>query len=184
MYTHIYVHKYVYAYIHIYMIWLWQCCVCSCLQHSTGWEATWRETCCPPGWGICTRNTRRTRVFFRPTSVSPFLNSMSAFLSFRIPAQSILLGGESNVSQTESREWNSNRRRKTYAHAHCFHVVLWLQGDLQDFGAVDDLLIAGCRHGFTSDAVHLIKGVGLQDALISRTNEDLQTERVLASVAM
>lgn len=29
-------------------------------------------------------------MFFRPTSVSPFLSSMSEFLSFRIPAQSML----------------------------------------------------------------------------------------------
>lgn len=68
---------------------VWKC-FSRCLQHSIGWEATWRETCCPPGCGTCTRNTRRTRVFFRPTSVSPFLSSMSAFLSFRIPTQSIL----------------------------------------------------------------------------------------------
>lgn len=68
--------------------------------------------------------------------------------------------------------------------AHCFHVVLWLKGDLQDFGAVDDLLVAGCRHRFAGDAVDLIKGVGLEDALISRTDEDLQTKWVLASVAM
>lgn len=74
--------------------------------------------------------------------------------------------------------------KKTNAHAHCFHVVLGLQGDLQDFGAIDDLLIAGGCHGFASDAVHLVEGVGLQDALIGRTDEDLQTEWLLASVAM
>lgn len=68
--------------------------------------------------------------------------------------------------------------------SHCFHVVLWLQGDLEDFGAVDDLLKAGGRDCLASDAVHLIKGVGLEDALIGRTNEDLQAERLLASVAM
>lgn len=55
-----------------------------------GSEATWRDTSWPPGWGMWTRNTSRTRVFFRPMSVSPFLSSMSAFLSFRIPTQSIL----------------------------------------------------------------------------------------------
>lgn len=68
--------------------------------------------------------------------------------------------------------------------SHCFHVVLWLQGDLQDFGAVDDLLIAGGRNGLTGDAVDLVKGVGLEDALICCTNEDLQTKWLLASVAM
>lgn len=60
------------------------------LQHSIGSEATWSDTSWPPGWGMWTRNTSRTRVFFRPMSVSPFLSSMSAFLSFRIPTQSIL----------------------------------------------------------------------------------------------
>lgn len=60
------------------------------LQHSIGWEATWRDVRWPPGWGMWTRKTKRTRVFFRPISVSPFLSSMSAFLSFKIPTQSIL----------------------------------------------------------------------------------------------
>lgn len=60
------------------------------LQHSIGWEATWRDMRWPPGWGMWTRKTKRTRVFFRPISVSPFLSSMSAFLSFKIPTQSIL----------------------------------------------------------------------------------------------
>lgn len=58
-----------------------------------GSEATWRDTSWPPGCGMWTRNTKRTRVFFRPMSVSPFLSSMSAFLSFRIPTQSILGDG-------------------------------------------------------------------------------------------
>lgn len=60
------------------------------LQHSIGWEATWRDMRWPPDWGMWTRKTKRTRVFFRPISVSPFLSSMSAFLSFKIPTQSIL----------------------------------------------------------------------------------------------
>lgn len=68
--------------------------------------------------------------------------------------------------------------------SHCFHVVLWLQGDLQDFGAVDDLLEAGGRHRLAGDAVDLIESVRLQDAFISRTDEDLQAERLLPSVAM
>lgn len=98
-------------------------------------------------------------------------------------------GAVNSVGRREQSEPNGERGTKfkqetTNAHAHCFHVVLGLQGDLQDFGAVDDLLIAGCRHGFASDAMHLIKGVGLQDALISRADEDLQTQWVLASVAM
>lgn len=49
---------------------------------------------------------------------------------------------------------------------------------------MDDLLKAGGRNSFSGDAVDLIKGVWLEDALIRRTNEDLQAERLLASVAM
>lgn len=74
--------------------------------------------------------------------------------------------------------------RKKQAIAHRFHVVLWLQGDLQDFGAVDHLLEAGGRDRFASDAVHLVEGVRLEDALVCRTNKDLQAERLLASVAV
>lgn len=64
-------------------------------QHSIGREATWRARTRPGGAtggarGRWVRNTKRTRVFFLPTSVSPFLSSMSEFLSFRIPAQSML----------------------------------------------------------------------------------------------
>ena len=65
------------------------------LQHSIGSEATCRASTRPgaPAGGArgrWVRNTSRTRVFFLPTSVSPFLSSMSEFLSFRIPAQSML----------------------------------------------------------------------------------------------
>lgn len=67
---------------------------------------------------------------------------------------------------------------------HCFHVVLWLQGDFEDFGAVDNLLITGGCHCLASDAVDLIKGVGLEDALIGCTDEDLEAKRLLASVAV
>lgn len=62
--------------------------------------------------------------------------------------------------------------------------MLWLQGDLEDFGAVDDLLEAGGRNRFSSDAVDLIKGVRLEDALVRRANEDLQAEWLLASIAL
>lgn len=78
-------------------------------QHSMGREATCRARTRPGGAtggarGRWVRNTRRTRVFFRPTSVSPFLSSMSEFLSFRIPAQSML------------------------RHKECFLNCKWLQG--------------------------------------------------------
>lgn len=68
--------------------------------------------------------------------------------------------------------------------SHCFHVVLWLQRDLQHFGAVDDLLKAGGGHRFASDAVNLVEGVRLEDALVRRADEDLKAERLLASVAV
>lgn len=68
--------------------------------------------------------------------------------------------------------------------SHCFHVVLWLQGHLEHFGAVDDLLIAGGRNRLASDAVDLIEGMRLEDALVRCANEDLQAKRLLAPVAM
>lgn len=70
------------------------------------------------------------------------------------------------------------------AFSHGFHVVLRLQGDLQDFGAVDDLLEAGGGHRFAGDAVHLVEGVRLEDALVCGADEDLKAQRLLASVAV
>ena len=72
-------------------------CECACVgswhsQHSTGIEAACSDSTFPLGWGMCTRNTTRTRVFFLPISVSPFRSSMSEFRSLRMPAQSILQG--------------------------------------------------------------------------------------------
>ena len=64
-------------------------CVCD-LQHSMGLEEACRDTVLPLGWVMCTRNTILTRVFLRPMSVSPLRSSMSEFLSFRMPAQSML----------------------------------------------------------------------------------------------
>lgn len=57
-----------------------------------GFEATCRDSVRPLGCGMWTRKTSLTLVFFLPMSVSPFRSSMSEFLSFRIPAQSTLLG--------------------------------------------------------------------------------------------
>lgn len=64
--------------------------VCHYLQHSMGLEATCRERVLPLACGIWTLKTSRTRVFFRPMSVSPLRSSMSEFRSFNIPAQSML----------------------------------------------------------------------------------------------
>lgn len=49
---------------------------------------------------------------------------------------------------------------------------------------MDDLLEAGGRHRFASDAVDLVEGVRLEDALVRRADEDLKAERLLASVAV
>ena len=68
--------------------------------------------------------------------------------------------------------------------SHGFHVVLWLQGNLQDFGAVDYLLQAGGGDRLARDAVDLVEGVRLQDALVRGADEDLQAERLLALVAV
>ena len=39
------------------------------------------------------------------------------------------------------------------------HVVLRQEGDLQDFGAGDDDLLAGCGHRLARDPVHLVEGM-------------------------
>jgi len=49
---------------------------------------------------------------------------------------------------------------------------------------VDNLLVAGGCNRFTGDAVDLIEGVGLEDALISCSDKDLEGKWLLASVAM
>lgn len=70
------------------------------LQHSTGTDAVCSDSTLPLARGMCVRNTTRTRVFFRPTSVSPFRSSMSELRSLRIPAQSML------SKQAEERRYN------------------------------------------------------------------------------
>lgn len=49
---------------------------------------------------------------------------------------------------------------------------------------MDNLLITGGCNRLASDAVDLIEGVGLEDALVCCTDEDLQAKRLLASVAV
>lgn len=49
---------------------------------------------------------------------------------------------------------------------------------------MDDLLKAGGGHRFASDAVDLIEGVRLEDALVCGADKDLEAERLLASVAV
>lgn len=61
-------------------------------------------------------------------------------------------------------------------YSHNFHVVLWLQRDLQHFSPVDQPLQAGCGDGLPGDAVDLVEGVRFQKPLISRADEDLQPQ--------
>lgn len=92
-------------------------------QHSMGNEATCRAKTRPGGTmggdsGRCVRNTKRTRVFFLPTSVSPFRSSMSEFLSFRIPAQSMLRGKHRNscMSAYWDIQWHSITGQMSLSH--------------------------------------------------------------------
>src|SRR4029434_9377165 len=86
-------------------------------QHSMGWEAVCSEMYWPLGWGMCTRNTTRTRVFLRPMSVSPFLSSMSALRSFKIPAQSILRTYTHTQTQIYKHTHNDTHTH-THTHTH------------------------------------------------------------------
>lgn len=49
---------------------------------------------------------------------------------------------------------------------------------------MEQLLIAGGGDSLACDAVDLVEGVRLQDPLISRADEDLQAQRLFASVSM
>ena len=55
-------------------------------------------------------------------------------------------------------------------------MIFWLQGDLQHFSPVHHPLHAGCGDGLPSDAVDLIEGVGFQEPLVRRPDEDLQPQ--------
>lgn len=60
------------------------------------------------------------------------------------------------------------------------HVVLGEQRDLQDLGAGDDDLLAGCGHGFPCDPVNLVEGVRPQVTVICRSDEHLHVDGLLA----
>lgn len=81
---------------------------CCYLQHSMGLEATCKERVLPLACGIWTLKTRRTRVFFRPMSVSPLRSSMSEFRSFNIPAQSMLSKGKHRAIKFTSRRFEED----------------------------------------------------------------------------
>lgn len=138
-----------------------RCCISYCRavviktsnsQHSMGREATWRARTRPGGAtggarGRCVRNTKRTRVFFLPTSVSPFLSSMSEFLSFRMPAQSML----QNIIVFYSKFIERSVERAvvdslSLFHSHCCHVVLRVEGDVEQLGPRLDALMTGSAH--------------------------------------
>lgn len=109
-----------------------------------------------------------------------------------MPAQSILcetIEKKKKATCEQTWEFYTNSLRKTNWTLvgfllHGFHVVLWLQRDLQDFGAIHDLLVAVGGDRLASDSVNLIKSVRLQDALIGCTNKNLEDKWILASVAM
>lgn len=65
---------------------------------------------------------------------------------------------------------------------HCSHVVLGLQGDLQNFGATDHPLQAGRGDRLTGDPVDLVEGVWFQDPLVSCPYKHLQTQQSCASI--
>lgn len=114
-------------------------------------------------------------MFFRPMSVSPFLSSMSAFLSFRIPTQSIL--GDTRQQLRPSMEPQVSKGSclaVSLDYSHHSHVVLWLQRDLQHFGPVHHPLHAGRGNSLPGDAVDLVKGVRFQDLLIRCADIDLE----------
>lgn len=69
-------------------------------------------------------------------------------------------------------------------YSHGPHVVLRQQGDLQDLGVVVQGLVARGGHGLAGDAVHLVEGVGPQEPVVGRADEQLQGQRLALHVAM
>lgn len=56
---------------------------------------------------------------------------------------------------------------------HGSHVIFWKQWDLQDFGVGQDGLVAGGGDCLPRDPVDLVEGVGPQQAVVGRPNEQL-----------
>ena len=69
-------------------------------------------------------------------------------------------------------------------YSHGSHVVLWEQGDLQHLGVGLQDLVACGGHGLAGDAVDLVEGVGAQQAVVRRADEELQGERLVLHVAV
>lgn len=64
------------------------------------------------------------------------------------------------------------------------HVVLWQQWDLQDLGVVVQGLVARRGHRLPGDTVDLVEGVGPQQPVIGRADEQLQGQRLALHVAV
>lgn len=56
---------------------------------------------------------------------------------------------------------------------HGSHVVLWQQWDFQDFGVGEDGFMTGGGDGLARDPVDLVEGVGSQQAVVGRPDEQL-----------
>lgn len=56
---------------------------------------------------------------------------------------------------------------------HGSHVVFRQKWDFQDFGVRKDGFMAGRRDGFPRDPMNLVEGMGPQQAVVGRPNEQL-----------
>lgn len=63
-----------------------------------------------------------------------------------------------------------------FFYSHHPHVILRLQRDFQHFSPVDHPLQAGRGDSLPSDAMDLVEGVGLQEPLVCRPDENLQPQ--------
>lgn len=77
-----------------------------------------------------------------------------------------------------------NFKRRPLLYSHGPHVVLWQQRDLQDLGVVVQGLMAWGGHCLAGNAVDLVEGVGPQQPVVSRANEQLQGQRLALHVAV
>lgn len=73
---------------------------------------------------------------------------------------------------------------KSKKHSHGPHVVLRQQWDLQHLGVVVQRLVAGRGHRLPGDAVDLVEGVGPQQPVVGRADEQLQGQRFVLHVAV
>lgn len=87
------------------------------------------------------------------------------------------------TGQSQALEGRKSGRGRSI-HSHGTHVVLWEQWNLQHLGVRLHDLMAGGGHGLASDTVHLVEGVRTQQAVISRTDEELQRQGLTLHVAV